>query len=232
MAGVFRTTYDPVDLRGPALVDGQGSLPELYIRGTRVCLGDGASAAGLTAVSLLGTASGAEAVAIGNGSSATAANAVSIGDGVTNAVASTVNIGSAGTALIRASSGSSVSGGAAYNHAVGLLTLDTAPTLNSALPFGPGTILSGVPTANRAYTLDTGANYDLQFPNMAVGDSFVFVIANNAAGALTITLTAAAGSTITGTATVAQNIARYFMLQKTAAATWVATNLFSHACAA
>lgn len=168
--------------------------------------------------------SGLNGVSIGSGAQVSASSAVSIGAGVLNSIANTVNLGSNSTVYTKIhSSGQVQDAGYAVNNASFVSTADTAPTLNSALPFHPGVILVGAPTVGRAYTLDTGANYDTQFPHFANNDSFLFRIVNN--GVATITLTAAAGSTISGTATVAADFSRIYQMQKTGAATWVATSL-------
>lgn len=158
--------------------------------------------------------------------------AIAIGYNTINTVESTANIGYNGAVWLRSGLRATITGGNVNNRASFVANADTAPTLNTALPFGPNIILQGVPTVGRNYTFDTGTNYDTAFPAMITGDSFIFCIANLAGGAFTITLTAAAGVTIVGTATVAQNICRVFQLAKTAASTYVATNLYSYTIAA
>jgi hypothetical protein len=45
-----------------------------------------------------------------------------------------------------------------------------------------------------------------------VGTSFVFTIRNTSAGAFTITVTAGTGGTVSGTATIAQNNTKSFLV--------------------
>lgn len=185
-----------------------------------------ANATGIASIAI-GTnslSSGIDSIAFGSSAEATSQGAISIGQGVTNATGNTINLGTNNTVYSKIHSSALVQeAGYAVGNASYVSTADTAPTLNSALPFHPGTILVGAPTVGRAYTLDTGTNYDTQFPQFANNDSFTFSIVNN--GVDTITLTAAAGSTISGTATVAADFTRVFQLQKTGVATWVATSL-------
>lgn len=194
-----------------------------------------ANATGIASIAI-GTnslSSGIDSIALGSSAEATSQGAISIGQGVTNATGNTINLGTNAIVYSKIHSSALVQdAGYAVGNASYVSTADTAPTLNSALPFYPGTILVGAPTVGRAYTLDTGTNYDTQFPHFANNDSFTFSIVNN--GSATITLTAAAGSTISGTATVAADFTRVFQLQKTGVATWVATSLdvLSHLAAA
>lgn len=76
-------------------------------------------------------------------------------------------------------------------------------------------ILDAVPTAAATFTLPTAALLVAAIPGAEVGDSFTFVITNNSAGANTITVAAGAGGTADGTLTVAQNVARIFLVTLT-----------------
>jgi hypothetical protein len=77
-------------------------------------------------------------------------------------------------------------------------------------------LLTGTPTAAAAYTTDTAANICKVFPFVAnqnaFGFNYIFYLKNTAGGAFTITLTAGAGVTIVGTATVAQNNIKPFLV--------------------
>lgn len=73
-------------------------------------------------------------------------------------------------------------------------------------------ILDGTPTSGATYTLPTAALLVEGIANAQVGDSFLFVINNKAASALTITVAAGSGGTADGTLTVAQNVIRAFVV--------------------
>lgn len=73
-------------------------------------------------------------------------------------------------------------------------------------------ILDGTPTGTATYTLPTAALLVEGIANAQVGDSFLFVINNKAASALTITVAAGSGGTADGTLTVAQNVIRAFVV--------------------
>lgn len=129
-------------------------------------------------------------------------------------------------------------GGANFNNGISVArrsvhaAADTAPTLAHGLPFGPGIVIKGTPTAPRAYTFDTGANYDTAFFGIPLNATFLFYVVNLSVGPNTITMTPAAGVTISGTATVAQNVCRMYEFRKTADATYVVTNVCSWTVAA
>ena len=195
--------------------------------GSQICIGAQAStSSGVDAVAI-GTgaaAVGASSVALGPGSTTSASNAIALGSGGVNANANSVLLSANALNMFYGkTSGAVIAGGVAVDQASYKDCSTTAQTLNAALPFNPGIILVGSPSGGVAYTLDTGANYDTQFPHFVTSDSFTFSIVNN--GTATITLTAALGSTISGTATVAADFTRVYQLQKTGVATWVATSL-------
>lgn len=73
-------------------------------------------------------------------------------------------------------------------------------------------VLDGTPTAAATYTLPTAASLVAALANPKVGDSFIFVVNNKAASALTITMAAGSGGTADGTLTVAQNVIREFLV--------------------
>jgi len=73
-------------------------------------------------------------------------------------------------------------------------------------------ILDGTPTAGATYTLPTAALLVGAIENPKIGDSFLFIVNNKAAGAFTITVAGGAGGTGDGTLTVAQNIIRQFLV--------------------
>lgn len=73
-------------------------------------------------------------------------------------------------------------------------------------------VLDGTPTAAATYTLPTPALLVAGIDNCKVGTSFMFLVNNKAASALTITVAAGIGGTGDGTLTVAQNAIRAFMV--------------------
>lgn len=104
------------------------------------------------------------------------------------------------------------------------LTLQTAidtATLTQAQAVNA--LLVGTPTAAAAYTTPTGAQLELMFPDSVNGQVVgELQIKNTSAGANAITLTAgASGVTITGTATVAQNFSRSYLITKTSPGNYV-----------
>lgn len=72
-------------------------------------------------------------------------------------------------------------------------------------------IIDGTPTGAANYTLPTAANLVAGITNAKVGDSFEFIINNKSGGANTITVLAG-GATLRGTATIAQNVCRKFVV--------------------
>lgn len=81
-----------------------------------------------------------------------------------------------------------------------------------------GGLVTQVPTAARTDTTDTAANIAAAFPNMDIGDTFVFMICAKAAFALTIA--GGTGVTASGNLTVPASTGKFFLLVKTGAATF------------
>ena len=73
-------------------------------------------------------------------------------------------------------------------------------------------ILDGTPTAAATYTLPTAALLVAGIANCKVGSSFLLIVNNKSASALTITVAAGDGGTGDGTLTVAQNVIRAFLI--------------------
>lgn len=187
--------------------------------------GQGTAAGGVA--SLVGGASGAGAT--GNGASAA----------VTGGAALSTN-GSGGSVVLTpgVNTGTGIAGGVFQRSSTGQIwkqqptvpadLADTAPTLTAAQMLTG--ILTGTPTVGRAYTLPTGTNMEAGAPAaLATGDSFELTIINLAVGADDIiTLTAAAGFTIVGKATIepanaaANSSFATFRCARTAANTFVA----------
>ncbi len=93
----------------------------------------------------------------------------------------------------------------------GAVTVTIAMILNG--------IITGNPSAARAYTLETGATSDA-WPSLAIDSEHEWSIINTNA-TYAITLTAASGHTIAGTATVSPSESAKFKTRKTAASTFV-----------
>src|SRR5262249_26031814 len=93
-------------------------------------------------------------------------------------------------------------------------------TLTAAILRG-GWLQHTVTTGAATDTFDTGTNISAAVPNVAVGDSFDFILVNTSASAFAITLAGATGATIRGTpATIAQNKSAMIRLINTGANTW------------
>ncbi len=101
------------------------------------------------------------------------------------------------------------------------LTTAGAGTLLAAL-LASGLLVRTGPGGAVADTIDTGANLDIAYPDMQVGDTLSLFYTNGVAFAITIT--AAAGVTL-GTAAnnnvIAANTGRLLILRKTGVATYV-----------
>ena len=80
-------------------------------------------------------------------------------------------------------------------------------------------VLDATPTATATYTLPTAALLVKAMSGVAVGDSFIFVVNNKAATAITITVAAGTSGTADGTVTIAQNVCRAFLVFITAVPT-------------
>ncbi len=88
------------------------------------------------------------------------------------------------------------------------LTSGATVQLTAAQVIG-GMIIDAVTAANTA-TLPTAASIVAAIPNCRVGTSFLLTYKNAATGAYTITVAASTGSTVVGTATIAQNNTKIF----------------------
>lgn len=91
-----------------------------------------------------------------------------------------------------------------------------------------GLILRDCAGAGRADLVPTGALMIAALPGAFVGQSIEFTIRNTSSGATSITVTtAASGSTLSGTMTVAQNNSKRFLLVVTNVTTAPAYTLYS-----
>ena len=94
-----------------------------------------------------------------------------------------------------------------------LATATDTATLLAASVLGNPAVLTGTPTAAAAYTLPTATLLIAAMSNpVANGTNYRLIVKNTSAGAFTITMTAGVGVTITGTATIAQNNFREFLI--------------------
>lgn len=97
-------------------------------------------------------------------------------------------------------------------------TLNATGTLTAALVTAG--IVTSTSAAAVAATLDTGTAMDTALANdIAIGEAFEWSLINT--GPNTVTVTASAGHTIVGTATVVTVVSGYFLTRRTAANTWV-----------
>ena len=95
---------------------------------------------------------------------------------------------------------------------------DTAVTLSLAQHFG---VLTGTPSAGKAYTTLTGAQISAAYPELEVGDTWQLTIINKAAATHAITLTAgASGVTVRG-GSVSAATKKIFTVLKTGANTYL-----------
>lgn len=81
----------------------------------------------------------------------------------------------------------------------------------TAAQFKGGLILRNPSGLGRADTVPTAALLVAAIPSAVVGTSFDIIIRNDAGAAETITVTTAAGATLSGTMTIAQNNMRGFL---------------------
>lgn len=96
----------------------------------------------------------------------------------------------------------------------------TAGTLAVGTITGAGfTVLTNTGATPGAQTVRTAAQMLADFPGIRVGDSYQLRIVNTGAGTLTLTADAGPTVTITGTATVAQNVFRDYIVTFNTAAT-------------
>lgn len=79
--------------------------------------------------------------------------------------------------------------------------------------------LTGALAAGANATTDTAANIVAALPSAAVGVSYKLRIINESSGAFSWTVVGGTGVTVTGTATIAQNTWREFIVKVTAMAT-------------
>ena len=98
---------------------------------------------------------------------------------------------------------------------------DATETLTAAMVVTNGGLLKGTPTATRAKTVPTGALTCAALKGYAVGDTFEVNFINLTAATHALTVTAATGATIVGSATVAAATSATYRVQVSAADTVV-----------
>ncbi len=98
---------------------------------------------------------------------------------------------------------------------------DAAQTLTAAMVVTNGGLLVGTPTASRAKTVPTGALTCAALKGYAVGDTFEVNFINLAAATHALTVTAATGATIVGSATVSAAESATYRVQVSATDTVV-----------
>jgi len=121
----------------------------------------------------------------------------------------------------------SVVGTATVDGAIASKTIITSKTSGATVTYTAaemvGGMISDANTEANAATTPTATQLIAAIPNAAIGSSFLFILKNASAGAYTITLTAGVDITITGTATVAQNNTKIFLVVVTSVTSHTAT---------
>lgn len=184
----------------------------------------GAGGAGGTLAAVAGAGGATSNVGSDNGGAGGDVSATAGAGG--NASAGTGDGGAGGSIVDTAGAGGTSSGGAAGKagivaHRGGVMvekmTIETAvddtATVTAAQLIKK--MFHAIPTGAAAWTLPTAALLVAELPGAQVGDSFMFYINNASAGANTITVGAGSGGTADGTLTVAQNVARAFVITLT-----------------
>lgn len=164
--GLFRHRYLAHDPQHQTFADREGNLPQLQIRGPEVVLADGAIGVGRNSIS------------IGLNSQSTGLNSVCVGQGITNSQAGTVKVGSNSvdlglfttTGLIAPSQDNNVSTGA---------------TLTAA-QMSPNAIVDVSAGGVGNVTIASGAVLDAAFSTLAANNGWVWYLANNSGGAITL----------------------------------------------
>ena len=96
-------------------------------------------------------------------------------------------------------------------------TADAIVTLTVAQLSGGFIAQTATLTANRVMTLPTAALLDAEWPEMDLGDSFVFNVTNAITASFDIVVAGGAGITLKGLGNVDRKGSRMFTLVKTAA---------------
>lgn len=147
---------------------------------------------------------------------ASAVNEITVTNAITGVSPSIT--GSGGDTNVGLRLGGKATGQVSTNGALTTKTTVTTISTAGAVTFTAAQLLGGLILRNpngagRADVVPTAALMVAAIPGAVVGDSFRFVIRNTAGAAETITLTPdGAATTISGTATIAQNNSKEFLL--------------------
>lgn len=195
MTILYRHQYLASAPQHQLLVDDQGNVPAVQIRGTAIVLGDGASATSPTAI-VIGTNStvtGTQGIVVGfsstgagsslvfgNGSSAVAGGGV-FGGGITNTAGGSLQLGVGGNAFIKASSSSR------QFRAFGGFSQTNTPSAAA--------VLAGCVEITAQATLPTAAQLVAAIPDAVAADVASCLFVNNSAGDLDFRGGAPAGIT-------------------------------------
>ena len=98
---------------------------------------------------------------------------------------------------------------------------DAAETMTAAMVVTNGGLLAGTPTAARAKTIPTGTLTCAALKGYKVGDTFEVAVINLAGATHALTVTAATGATIVGSATVSAATSATFKVRVSATNTVV-----------
>ncbi len=223
MSTVAVRQYKGTDVQRALLVDANGNVDAVQIRGPYIEMGDGAQATGASSVAIgpNAVASGAEAIAIGNGAQATVGQSMALGDGIVNTVTGTALIGAGNIAMMHLTTNNVVAFDPVFYP-----TFDvdyTTGGLAIALQQGPNCVLDVNAGGAGAVDLASGVNLDAQFPEVAVGMGWTWFVQNNLGAAAVATLTAGVGHTIDADTTVAiaDQTTMQIVTRKTGVATYV-----------
>lgn len=193
-------------------VDSEGNCQNLYIRGNSIEMGDGA------------LASAVQASALGPNSAASAANATSVGSGVANNVQETVALGANSVVHAVLGAANAVMNAPAFCE-VSDVAHTTGATVLAATAMGPNSVVDVNAGGAGNVVLAGGAALDAAFPQLGVGQGWLFYVQNNLGAAAAATIAASeAGITLDGdtTAAVADQLTAAIVVRKTAAATYIA----------
>lgn len=148
-----------------------------------------------------------------------------VGDTILNLSAPTTNVD--GATLFKVTPDTLVSGNLACSSRLFQKNTTTSNTSGATVTYTAAEIVGGyiIDAASEACaaTTATGTELVAAVPNCVDGSSFLFILKNDAAGAYTITLGGGTDVTITGTATVAQNNTKVFLVVITSVSSHTAT---------
>lgn len=97
---------------------------------------------------------------------------------------------------------------------------DANLTLTAAILSGGMVSQTTTLTADRTFTTETAVNLTTEWPEMDVGDSYVFCVSSAQTGAFDVILAGGTGITLKGAGNVGLQSSRMFALVKTSATTY------------